>query len=431
MKVLIDPGHAPGNANGGKNGYKEFAGMWKIANYLKNALQTAGVTADLTRAENADLSVDKRGAMATGYDLFISQHSNAANGTARGVECFYSLSRPNDKAHAAKLSSTVARLMDSPDRGAKTREIETTKGRDFYGVIRSAISVGCPHVFLIENGFHGNIQDEAFLLNDENLQRIAEVQAGVLLAILGVSGTDAPAKAETIKTPIIGASVLTAEQLETFLLRHNPSPKISCSPLELCRLFIEEGAVLNIRGDIAFCQSMHETGWLRYGGDVSAEQNNYAGIGAVGGGAKGAWFDSPRIGVRAVIHHLYAYATDKPLPDGVECASPRFNLVRRGTAPAWEDLGGKWAVPGFDMKTYNTFEEAFAVETTYGQSILALFARAVESVPAIAPQKSPAEITIDNAIADGLITDHTLARWINGDNCSESRIHKNRYGSGA
>jgi N-acetylmuramoyl-L-alanine amidase len=34
MKVLIDPGHGPGKVNGGKNGYKEYIGMWKTKNIL-------------------------------------------------------------------------------------------------------------------------------------------------------------------------------------------------------------------------------------------------------------------------------------------------------------------------------------------------------------------------------------------------------------
>jgi hypothetical protein len=38
-------------------------------------------------------------------------------------------------------------------------------------------------------------------------------------------------------------------------------------------------------------------------------------------------------------------------------------------APNWADLGGKWAVPGFDRNKYATFEEAFANGETYGQSI--------------------------------------------------------------
>ena len=51
-KVMIDPGHAPGNTNGGKNGYKEYAGMWKLSNYLKDELTRCGVQAGLTISES-------------------------------------------------------------------------------------------------------------------------------------------------------------------------------------------------------------------------------------------------------------------------------------------------------------------------------------------------------------------------------------------
>jgi N-acetylmuramoyl-L-alanine amidase len=183
-KVLIDPGHAPGNANGGKNGYKEYSGMWQLSQYLKDILTASGVSADLTRSENTDTTLEKRGSRARGYDLFISEHSNAANGEARGVECFYSLARPKNKVIAAKLSAAVAAVMGNPDRGAKTRI--GMGDTDYYGVIRSAAAAGCPHIFLIENGFHDNEIDEEFLLKDENLRRIAEAQAKVILEVLGI-----------------------------------------------------------------------------------------------------------------------------------------------------------------------------------------------------------------------------------------------------
>ena len=43
MKVLIDPGHAPGNVIGGRNGYEEYAEMWRLSNYLKDILMASGV----------------------------------------------------------------------------------------------------------------------------------------------------------------------------------------------------------------------------------------------------------------------------------------------------------------------------------------------------------------------------------------------------
>jgi N-acetylmuramoyl-L-alanine amidase len=380
--VIIDPGHSISCPNGGVHGYKEFTGMWKLSNFLKDILTASGVSAVLTRTENADPSLDKRGGMANGYDLFISEHSNAANGAARGVECFYSVMKPNDKAIAAKLSAAVSSVMNNPDRGAKTRESEKAKGKDYYGVIRSAVATGCPHVFLIESGFHDNWLDEEILLKDENLKKIAESQARVILEALGVSES-APSPA--VKSPIMGASVLTAEQLAVFLLKHNPSPKINCSALELAEFFISEGNIEGVRGDIAFMQSSHETGWFKYGGQVLSEQNNFAGIGATNNSpvGKGAWFDTPQLGVRAQVQHLKAYASKEPLKQ--ECADPRFGLVTRGIAPNWEDLNGRWAVPG----------------TTYGHSILKLYGKAREFAKSLVP---PVIAAINTLVKHGVIS---------------------------
>jgi N-acetylmuramoyl-L-alanine amidase len=197
-KITIDPGHAPGNANRGPTGYYEYAGMWKLANSLKDALERCGIEVKLTRTVNEDPSLSERGNRAKGSDVFISEHSNAANGKVRGVECFYSVRIPGDKIWASKISAAGSKLMGNTDRGAKTRESGTTKGYDYYGVIRSAVASGVPHVFLVESGFHDNVQDEAFLKKDDNLEKLAESQAEVLCELLGVKYI---AKDETVSQP--------------------------------------------------------------------------------------------------------------------------------------------------------------------------------------------------------------------------------------
>lgn len=157
------------------------------------------------------------------------------------------------------------------------------------------------------------------------------------------------------KNPIEGRSVATAEQMAALLLAKNPNPRINCSALELAQLYLSEGEKEGIRGDFAFAQAIKETGYFRYGGDVLPEQNNYAGIGTVGGGVKGAYFPSPQIGVRVQIQHLKAYASTQPLNQ--DLVDPRYHLVDKGSAPTLEDLNGRWAVPGHG----------------YGQSILSIY----------------------------------------------------------
>lgn len=159
---------------------------------------------------------------------------------------------------------------------------------------------------------------------------------------------------ETGKTEIMGKAKASAQQMAMFARSKNAEPQLpACSLEQLAQFFLEEGEAEGVRGDVAFAQSLHETGFFKYGGIVLPTQNNYAGIGALNGNATGqaATFPDPRTGVRAQIQHLKAYASTEPLVNA--CVDPRFSLVTRGSAPYVEWLGaadnpnGKgWAVPG-------------------------------------------------------------------------------------
>ena len=136
-------------------------------------------------------------------------------------------------------------------------------------------------------------------------------------------------------------------------------------------MFLEEGKAEGVRGDVAFAQSLHETGYFKFGGIVQPSQNNYGGIGALNGNSAGqaASFPNPRTGVRAQIQHLKAYASTEALVNA--CVDPRFSLVARGVAPYVEWLGaadnpsGKgWAVPGagYGGKVVSLLEQILAQE---------------------------------------------------------------------
>lgn len=167
-----------------------------------------------------------------------------------------------------------------------------------------------------------------------------------------MSGSTAPGTED--KTAIMGKAQATASQMAAFCLSKNASPQLpSCTVEELARMFIEEGEAEGVQGDVAFAQSLHETGYFKYGGIVTPEMNNFAGIGALNGNATGqaASFPDPRTGVRAQIQHLKAYASTEALVNA--CVDPRFSLVARGVAPYVEWLGAAdnpqgrgWAVPG-------------------------------------------------------------------------------------
>lgn len=112
---------------------------------------------------------------------------------------------------------------------------------------------------------------------------------------------------------------------------------------QLAEIFYEEANDEGIRAEVAWCQAMHETGYLKFNGDVKVTQYNFAGLGATGGGTKGASFSNVREGVRAQIQHLKAYAdetaTEKSLKH--DLVDSRFKYVSKGSAKFVEILGAK------------------------------------------------------------------------------------------
>ena len=75
--------------------------------------------------------------------------------------------------------------------------------------------------------------------------------------------------------------------------------------------YMRHGEVLGIRWDLAFFQMILETGALSYKGDVRADQNNFAGLGASGNGRRGERFADITSGVKAHIQHLLMYAGER------------------------------------------------------------------------------------------------------------------------
>lgn len=176
-------------------------------------------------------------------------------------------------------------------------------------------------------------------------------------------------------TAILGPAVATADQMAAYLLSVNSAPLITMPVRDFCQLFLTEAAREGVRGDILFAQSCKETGNFKFKGTVRAWQNNFAGLGTTDANTPGASFPDEATGIRAQAQHAKAYATAAEL--STPCVDPRYSLLvkygKAGTAPNWEQLGGKWAVPGYDTKKYVTLAEANAARDSYGYQVLAIY----------------------------------------------------------
>lgn len=165
-------------------------------------------------------------------------------------------------------------------------------------------------------------------------------------------GCEAPAGSTTDAVAVMGPCArLGVDQIVSwFEGKGRPAYGAPVPLRDLVTMFVEEGQAEGVRGDIAFAQSIIETGWFSFPGRVPASANNFSGFGATDGTASYGIFPDARTGVRAQIQHLRAYADATATTCAVPplhnpCVDPRFGYVApKGKAPTWNQFGnGNWA----------------------------------------------------------------------------------------
>ncbi|MDR0498063.1 MAG: glucosaminidase domain-containing protein [Treponema sp.] len=157
---------------------------------------------------------------------------------------------------------------------------------------------------------------------------------------------------------IMGKGLIPSGDMAAFLLYSNPGAEKTFVE-NLSSIYLDEAEIEGVNHDAAFAQMCLETGFLKFGNLVTADMNNFCGLGAIGPGQEGLSFPDPRTGVRAHIQHLKAYATEAPLKQ--ELVDPRFFYVRFGSSPAIKGLSGTWAVDrSYADKINNILERLYS-----------------------------------------------------------------------
>ncbi|MDD6139012.1 MAG: N-acetylmuramoyl-L-alanine amidase [Lachnospiraceae bacterium] len=169
-------------------------------------------------------------------------------------------------------------------------------------------------------------------------------------------------------TSIMGTSSTSVEQMVKYYNAHAAYPAFyagtDAPTIEaFCQIYMEECAAEGVKAEVAFCQAMNETGFLKFGGQVSITQYNFAGMGATDDGAAGASFPNVRTGVRAQVQHLKGYASTDALNNA--CVDPRFAYLSksRGCAPIVEWLG----------INENPAKKGWATSVNYGYNLRNLY----------------------------------------------------------
>ena len=145
---------------------------------------------------------------------------------------------------------------------------------------------------------------------------------------------------------VLGGSRLDAAGLVAAYESSGHTARLTVPLDELATMFVEEGAAYGVRADLAWAQSLVETGWLYYPdyGQVHWTDNNFAGIGAYDGGVHGFRYPDARTGVRAQMQLLRQYADAEPIDESLGEVVVRAPRSKLGAAPSWRVMGnGNWA----------------------------------------------------------------------------------------
>ena len=222
IKICLDAGHyGKYNRSPAVKSYYESDMTWKITQLQKKYLEQLGFEVILTRTnKDKDLALYNRGAASKGCALFISNHSNAvSNGVNESVDYVAVYHLTNDtttkvddvsKAMAQKIAPVIASTM-GVKQGYKTlsRLASSDKNKDgflndnYYGVLNGARQVGTPGLIL-EHSFHTNTRSTKWLLDDANLDKLAQAEAKTIAEHFGVNQPQTTAPAD----PVAGLRVL-------------------------------------------------------------------------------------------------------------------------------------------------------------------------------------------------------------------------------
>lgn len=143
-------------------------------------------------------------------------------------------------------------------------------------------------------------------------------------------------------TSLIGEAQITVEQAQAWAKAKGAAQIF----IDIAPTYWKYGELFGLRPEILYAQAAKETGYGKFGGAVTADMNNWAGIkikSPIGDRKEDhESFATPDDGVRAHFNHMSAYVGLKPIGD----VHDRFYVVNSiswaGSVKNLEALGGRW-----------------------------------------------------------------------------------------
>jgi len=193
-----------------------------------------------------------------------------------------------------------------------------------------------------------------------SLRRKSAPLTMVLLAAAGIGSAGIPpalARAPILpEIRVLQPHAAPACATPSRLMRHvlERTPDLEPRFRDIARHYKAHGEALRVRWDYAFFQMLLETNYLSYRkgngerGDVHPRQNNFAGLGATGGGVAGDSFPDVSTGVLAQMQHLVAYSGERVAnPVAPRTREKQDDIIvaslALGRSVRFSDLTRRWA----------------------------------------------------------------------------------------
>lgn len=179
--IIIDPGH--GGTDPGAIGFGVREKDWnlRISLYQYERLKELGAKVAITRTSDVTLdSLPRTNKIKNKYDICISNHWNAFNGSARGIETIHSIFGGKD--FATSIANALVKAT-----GLSLRRVFTKKnnvGTDYYFMHRLT---GGTRTVIIEYGFLDNVTDHNWYKNDSNFYKAAEAVIEAVCKEIGIA----------------------------------------------------------------------------------------------------------------------------------------------------------------------------------------------------------------------------------------------------
>ena len=186
---------------------------------------------------------------------------------------------------------------------------------------------------------------------------------------------------------ILGPSLINGAELAGWFATTKHKPNITVTMAKLAADYENAGKATGVRYDLAFAQSIVETGYFSFPtyGQLTPKDNNFAGIGACDSCSHGWSFPNAATGVGAQLELLEAYASSKPVKTPLLHGAVGVG----GCCPTWMALSGTWAsslVYGISILTvYNRMLSWVIPRRLVQSGLIASSASAQAQGPSLAP----------------------------------------------